>query len=677
MDRMPMTDTRAVGKRKPMTRGQKALAWIGGFIAFIAVIILILGLLNWNMLKPPIERIASAQMNRKVTIDGNLAVHILSWTPSATIEGIHIANPAWVTGGGDMTHIDKLSIQVRLLPLFHGQVIMPLLQVDHPNVQLLQAGNGDNNWTFGNPNKPKKPLKLPPIQRFEINDGQLKLDDAKRHLTFNGTVNSSEVQDGKNVQAFSLNGDGKLNGEDFTAKISGGPLLNVDVTKPYPFGVDIHAGPSHLAANGSITKPFDLGRFDTTLDLSGPDLNRLYYLTGLALPNTPPYAISGRLTRVDNTFQYTGLNGHLGSTDIHGQLGVVTGGARIMLTGDLASNKLKFEDLATVLGGAPAKSSPKSPDQVRVANAMAANRRLLPDATLQVNRLRGMDAKVKYVATTVTSETLPVRSASVNLVLDNGLLTLDPLVFGFSNGRIGGRLAINARHDIPAVDMDMRLSGAKIEQFMPAKFSGALTSTLAGRAKLSGSGLSVREAAGHATGEVTLVGSSGEIRDLFAQALGVNVVKSVGLLLSKNQQSTDLRCAIADFHAKDGLLTAQTLLIDTGPTLVRGDGTINLRDEQLDLKLKGSPKKPQLLHLNAPITVRGPLVGPKIGIEKSAAIGQSGIGVAIGVAINPLAALIPFLDPGDAKNVDCTDLSAKAAPPAPAPKVAKGTAPQT
>jgi uncharacterized protein involved in outer membrane biogenesis len=653
-----MTTNSPAPTLKPGLR--KALAWVGGVLAVLAAIILTLGLLDWNLLRHPVERIASAQLGRKVTIDGNLKVHLLSWTPGATIEDIHVANPAWVTAGGDMTHIDKLSVQVRLKPLFHGQVILPLLRADNPNLVLLQDAKGDNNWTFGNPNKPKKPFSLPPTERFEINNGRLRIDEAKRHLTFIGTVNSTDVQDGKNVQAFSLIGDGKLNNEAFTAKVSGGSLLNVDVKKPYPFSMDIHAGPSHVLAQGSITKPFNLAQLDTRLDLSGPDLERLYYLTGLALPNTPPYSLSGRLTRNGRHFEYRDLNGRVGDSDLHGMLAAETGGPRILLTGDLNSNRLKFEDLAAVLGGAPPKG-PKSPEQSVIAQKMAATQRLLPDARLNVGRLRGMDAKVKYVATAVTSDTLPVRAASVNLTLDHGLLTMDPLMFGFSNGKIAGKVAINARQDIPAVDLDMRLSGAKLEQFIPAKFSGAVSSTLGGRARLSGSGLSVRTAAGGANGQITLVGSRGEIRELLAQLLGVNVVRSIGLLLSKTEKETELRCAVADFRVKDGLLTAQTVVFDTGPTLVRGSGTINLKDERMDLTLRGEPKKPQLIRLNAPITVRGPLVAPKIGVQTSSTLGQAGLGVAIGALVNPLAALVPFIDSGDAKDADCSSLGAKAA----------------
>jgi AsmA family protein len=42
-----------------------------------------------------------------------------------------------------------------------------------------------------------------------------------------------------------------------------------------------------------VTRPFDLGRFDATLSLQGRDLSDLYLLTGVALPNTPPYRLKG------------------------------------------------------------------------------------------------------------------------------------------------------------------------------------------------------------------------------------------------------------------------------------------------------------------------------------------------------------------------------------------------
>lgn len=642
------------------------VAWGAGItLGVLVAIIVTLGLFDWNYLKGPVERIASARVGRTVKIDGNLSVKLLSWTPSASIEGLRVANPAWVKGGGDMTRIRKLDASVKLMPLLRGRVVMPLLHAEQPEVTLLRASNGDNNWSFGSTKKQPKPFSLPPIQKFEIINGRLRLDDAVRKMTFNGTVNSSEIEGGRTVQAFRLLGDGKLNGEDFAANVTGASLLNVNPDKPYPFTLDLRAGPSRAIASGAIDRPFNLARFSTTLNLQGPDLARLYYLTGLTLPNTPPYKVSGRLTRTNNLFEYTGINGRVGDSDLHGSLSVKAERPRPMLTADLKSNKLDFDDLAAILGGAPSRKGAISPEQMQMAAKLDATQRMMPDAPLNVGRLRAMDARVKYVATSVSADTLPVRRASMNLTLDDGLLVMDPVMFGFTRGEIGGKIAINARQTVPAVDVDVRMKGARIEQFIPAQYSGAISAGIGGRARLSGKGASVREVAGHATGQVTLVGSQGEVRAALAELLGVNVIKGLGLLLSGKDEKTELRCAVADFRARDGVLTAQNLVIDTGPTLVKGGGTVNLKDERLALRVKGEPKKPQLIRLQAPIVLNGPMRSPKIGLEPGPAVGQAGIGAVIGSVINPLAAIIPFLDGGEANDVNCAALGA------PAPKAAQ------
>jgi uncharacterized protein involved in outer membrane biogenesis len=643
----------------------RKVAWGAGITAgVLAVIVISLGLFDWNYLKGPVERVASAKAGRTVKIDGNLSVKLLSWTPSASIEGLRVANPAWVPGGGEMTRIRKLDVSVKLLPLFRGRVILPLLHAENPDVVLLRASNGDNNWSFGSTKKQPKPFSLPPIQKFEIIDGRLRLDDAKRKMTFDGKVNSSEVEGTRTIQAFRLLGDGKLNGEDFAANITGGSLLNVDPDKPYPFSLDLRAGPSRAIATGAIDRPFSLARFSTTLNLQGPDLARLYYLTGLTLPNTPPYKVSGRLTRTNNLFEYTGINGVVGDSDLHGALSVKAERPRPFLTADLTSKKLDFDDLSTILGGAPSRKGAISPEQAQIAAKMAASGRLFPDAPLDVSRLRSMDAKVKYSAVSVQSSALPLRKASMNLTLDNGLLTMDPVLFGFTRGEIGGKVAINARQEVPVIDMDVRLKGARVEQFIPAKYAGAITAGIGGRAKLTARGSSVRDAAAHANGQVTIVGSQGEMRAALAELLGVNVVKGVGLLLSGSDQKAELRCAVADFKARDGVLTAQTIVLDTTPTVVRGGGTIDLKDERLALRVKGDPKKPQLIRLQAPITLTGPMRSPKIGVAAGPAVGQAGIGVVIGALLNPLAAIIPFLDGGEADDVNCAALGAPTPKPA-------------
>lgn len=629
-----------------------ALSVVG---ALIVALLLFLALFDWNYLRGPIARYASHRLERPVAIEGDLRVKLLSWTPSATVDGLKIGNPRGYEG--DLADIDRLSVAVKLTPLLRGKVILPLLRVDNPDIVLLRDAQGRNNWTFKG-KSPGEPTRLPAIRRFEINHGKLRIEDGVRKLKFVGTVASSETVGSRTVQGFRLVGDGTMNSEPFKLNLTGGPLLNVDPDRPYPFDAEVRAGATAILAKGQITRPFDLGVFQTSLSVSGPDMSRLYYLTGLTLPNTPPYKVSGTLTRNDRRYRYEGLNGTVGDSDLHGWIGVTTG-KRLMLTGDLRSRLLDFDDLAAVIGGAPSTDPGEaaSTTQVKVAQTLKAQGRLLPDAPLDVSRLRRMDADVKYSAASIRAQKIPVRRGSVHVVLDNGVLNLNDLTFAFPQGQIAGKVAINGRPATPVVDLDMRMTGARVEQFLPAKFAGdAVSGGLVGRAKLHGVGKSVHQAASTADGAVTLVMPRGEIREAFAELLGVNVVRGLGLLLTKNQDKTEIRCAVADFQARNGVLYANQLVFDTGPVLATGGGQIDLRNERMALRVKGKPKEFRLVRLILPVRLEGPIRSPKLGVEADKAVGQVGLAAAIGSVLAPLAAVLPFVDGGLAKDANCAAL---------------------
>ena len=59
-----------------------------------------------------------------MAISGHLRVKLLTWTPSATVQGLTVANPPGRPGY--MTDIEKLTVSVKLTPLFRGKVILPL-----------------------------------------------------------------------------------------------------------------------------------------------------------------------------------------------------------------------------------------------------------------------------------------------------------------------------------------------------------------------------------------------------------------------------------------------------------------------------------------------------------------------------------------------------------------------
>jgi hypothetical protein len=55
----------------------------------------------------------------------------------------------------------------------------------------------------------------------------------------------------------------------------------------------------------------------------------------------------------------------------------------------------------------------------------------------------------------------------------------------------------------------------------------------------------------------------------------------------------------------------------------------------------------------APITVTGHLSSPSFGVKPGAVPAQIGAAVALGALFTPVAAILPFVDPGLARDADC------------------------
>jgi hypothetical protein len=636
-------------------------AWGGGAFAVLALgVILFAALFDWNLLRGPIAAEASRISHRPVRIDGNLKVHLLSWTPSASAERVFIGNPAW-THGGRLAQIGRLTVSIRLLPLLTGQVDLPLLSLEEADISLLRDAGGRANWRV-NPND-SNPLKLPPIEHFVLPDGHVRLVDEKRNMVLTGDVQTRENRIGSGAPpsgAFQLTGQGTINREPFTLRITGGPLINVRRDRPYPFDADLHAGATHIVAHGALPKPFDFGQVDTALTVTGDNAAKLDDLTDLTLPETPSYSLSGRFLRDGKVYRFHNVTGRVGESDLEGRFKVDDSTGRPDLHADLRSRRLNYKDLGSLVGAPPPSVRVTALQKAEAARLRAENR-ILPDATLNVTRVRKMDATLHYSADSVAApNNLPLRQVKLTLILDHGVMRLDPVSFTLPQGELSGRVRIDARGKVPVSDIDLRVYHIHLEDFFKQPSTAALEGAFEARAVLHGVGDSVHKAASTADGTLTVVVPRGEIRQAFAELMGVNVANGLGLLFSKDQRETGVRCAVADFHAAHGVLQARTFVVDTDVVTAMGQGNIDLRTEALDLTLQGHPKKFRLFHLNAPVTVTGHLKDPKFGLKPGKAPLQALGAVALGAALGPIAAVLPFIDAGLTHDANCVALVSQA-----------------
>ncbi|HTV49809.1 MAG TPA: AsmA family protein [Steroidobacteraceae bacterium] len=710
-----------------------------GIAVLLLLLLLAIAFFDWNWVRGPLSHAISARIHRPVSI---AALHgaLFSPHPHVRVSGLEIGNPAWA-GGGQMLSIEQLDIQFRFWPLLTGKLVLPRVTVLRPDVRLYRAADGRANWELGGESQragaKNRSTRLPLLHELLIESGKLSARDEVRKIRFEGTlaaqaangvasqeagaagaaasasaessaaspshvasaVSASARSSGEDVASarqqasqvaadtgtgFLLQGNGELNGKPFTLRMSGGPLIWAESHKPYPFDVRISAADIRASARGVVPRPFDLGQLDVTLSLAGRDLADGYYLTGLALPNTPPYSISGHLRRVGMKFEFSEVQGRLGGSDIHGEVTVQVASGHPILSADLVSHALNLADLGPTFGG----SAPTPAEEVEVSHASghpskAATHRgvakaltkgitgkgageggsayLMPTAKLQVERLRGMDATLHYRAEEVRAQSLPLRQVDLQLRLQGNVLRIDPFTFTLPQGTLAGSAVIDVRQSVPAEALDVRLSNVQLAQFHTKQSKQPLIEgTLVGRLRVHGSGDSMHAFASSADGTLSIVIPHGDIEQAFAEFAGIDVVRGLGLVLTKKSQQTPVQCGIADFSAQQGVATVKQLVFDTQVVIVTGKGDVNLRDERLDLQLNGQPKKFRIGVLRTPIEITGTLRHPAIGVKASKLVAQGAIAAALGVIATPFAAIAAFVDPGLNKNANCQALLADA-----------------
>ena len=532
----------------------------------LIVLVAVLSLLDWDMLRGPIARIASTHSGRTVTIPGHLRVQLWSSTPTVTIEDLRVANPSWELPR-PLLQLQRLQLQIELSQLFRGHLVLRRVEIDQPDLYLHQEKSGRANWTNDNvaptnPHAPApKPFSLPAIHELIIQSGKIALTDDLRKLQVSGTIQADERATTNQPDAFHIKGQGTINKEQFSMDVTGGALLAVDPEHPYPFALHITAGRNEISASGKVLKPFDLGQLQLQAAVKGKDLAELFYLTQLALPNSPPYSVQATITRDGEQFTVRNIKGSLGSSDIGGNIDVDNSHPRPLLTATLESEHLLLSDFGALTGskttstdsldkgganaavtGTSAKSAPAVPAT-----------HLFPDARLQTDRVRAMDADVRFKATAIDAGKVPFKQVELHARLKDGVLALEPVQFEMPQGRLSGNISIDARQKIPQVRMDVRAIGINLEQLKGSKpgASAPADGVMQARALIDGRGDSVHRLMADANGSFVVVIPHGDIRAAFPELLGIDL-KGIGLLIAADNGRAPIRCGVARFDIAQG-----------------------------------------------------------------------------------------------------------------------------
>ncbi|SCY01473.1 hypothetical protein SAMN05216420_10215 [Nitrosospira sp. Nl5] len=636
------------------TRSKRVL-FIFSLLVALAVIVFSVWF-DWNMVKPYIERQVTEKTGREFVIKGDLDVN-LSLNPLISTRGLSLANADWGTEQ-PMLNIDKLSFRVSLWDLLLGDIVLPQVSISQPRIILEKSVDGRRNWDLKK--EEKKPPELPKIGKLTLDRGTLLFRDPKTETDVTVRIFTDSASDDARETPINIAAEGKFTSLKFTAQIHGGEIVSLmDKTFPYPVRGKVQVGNSHAAFDGTITGLQALAAMDLKLELHGDDLSALYPIVGIVIFPSPPYRISGRLRHQQTEWSLKGFSGQVGKSDLGGDVLIDTAGERPMLRADVVSQVLDLEDLSGFIGArrAPQPQDSAAEKQEKKASIAAQRHRILPDQEFRVDRLRAMDADVKFTGKSIRNKDLPVEHLVTHLKIDNGLMTMDPVNFAVAEGNIVASVTVDARGEMPTGQAKVDVKKLRLSKLLPkSDLTKEGSGLIGGMAQIKSHGKSVGALLGAADGHFGLIMSGGQISNMLLEVVGLDGAEIIKFLFA-GDKNVKVRCGVADFDIKNGLMTSKAFIIDTTDTNILGEGQISLAEETIDMKLSPEPKDFSIVSLRTPIHISGTFKDPTIYPDKMLAI-RIGAAVLLGVFATPFAALIPLIETGPGEDANCRALIA-------------------
>jgi AsmA protein len=613
-----------------------ALKWTAWLVLALLVSLALFILFGMHLLRGPIERAVTEVTGRELRIEGDLRP-VWNWVyPRFRAEGVSFANPDWAAGDA-MFEARAVEASVSLLPLLRGRVVVPDLQLEGARLNLEQDAEGRKNWVLDGKQEPKQESRLV-VRDLTVDQGELKYRDAPRAIDLQARLSTD-------AQGTAFTAQGKYQGLEVAAKGHAGHVLSLrDSSTPFPLKGEARIGATTLVVDGSVTGIAGFEAFDTKVRLSGKSLSHLYQIVHVAFPETPAYTTSGRLVREGTVVRYEKFTGKVGESDLAGTLQVDTAGKRPYMSGSLQSRVMDLGDLGILVGtNQPRKGG------------------VLPDSPFDPDRWDSVDADVRIKAGTIKRpEQLPIEHLAARIQMKDRVLTLNPLEFGIAGGKLVGPVILDGSRDTIRAEVKMRVQSLQLAQLFPTlKQNRGSVGDLGGLVELTGRGNSVGRMLGSADGKIGVFMDGGRISRLMMELVALDLWDAAAVKL-KGDEQIPIRCAIADFAVKQGLMQTNAFVVDTSVVRVDGGGVVNLKNEQLDLRLSPKPKDNSIASLNSPLFVQGTFSDPKVSpdIGKLAA---KGVGAVVLGIINPLLAVLPLFKEGKGEDSNCGQLIAQAA----------------
>jgi len=634
----------------------------------ILFLILLVLFWRWDWFIPLVEARASAALGRPVTV-AHLHVHLGRRT-RIVADGVTIQNPKdFPKDTPPLARIAHLGVTVDVMAYIHHRILaIPAIDIDGPRITARQLPDGHNNYTLAVKTPKPKPgaesNPSPQLGTLTITDGQLHAEMPKLKADVTATFETAPAAGviARNGQTTELRAKahGTYAGQPITATLLTGALLSVRETKkPFPIDLHIANGDTRVALAGTVQNPLAFQGTNLDLTLQGADMADLYPLTGIPIPKTPAYKITGKLNYEVATrrIRFDDFHGVVGNSDLEGSIAEQPQGKKPDVTMDLASRRVDLADLGGFLGTNPGRATTKNAtaEQRHAAAAGARSGHLLPTTPINLPKLDAANIHLHYVGHHIEGRSIPLDSLDVRMDVVDGAVHLHPLIFTIGHGRVQGDVAIAPVSDKRVrLKADVHFDHVDVSRLMAATHAFRGAGAIGGRATIDGTGNSVATLLGDGNGGLALYMSGGSLSALLIDLSGLEFGKALLSALGMPNQ-TPVDCMIADFDLRHGQVATRALLVDTGEALIGGTGALDLKSEAIDFEIQTRSKGFSIGNLPAPIRIGGTLAKPAIGIGVKEIAARGGLAAALGFLAAPLA-ILPTIEFGVSDPHKCGEL---------------------
>ncbi|MEN0578122.1 AsmA family protein [Phytobacter palmae] len=681
-----------------MTKASKAIiAVTGTLVLLIVVAIIIIATFDWNRLKPTINQKVSTELNRPFAIRGDLGVvwerqkeetGWRSWIPWPHIhaDDIILGNPPEIPEV-TMVHLPRVEATLAPLALLTKTVYLPWIKLQKPDARLIRLSEKNNNWTFNLASAENNDPNAQPsgwsfrLDNILFDQGRIAIDDKVskadieilvdplgKPLPFNEVTGDSKDKTRVADYVFGLKAQGRYNGQPLTGtgKIGGMLALRSEST-PFPVQADFRSGNTRVAFVGKVNDPMKMGGVDLQLKFAGDTLGDLYELTGVLLPDTPPFETDGHLVaKIDSekssVYDYRDFNGRIGDSDIHGSLTYTTGKPRPKLEGNLESRQLRLADLGPLIGVDSGKGGEKAKqaEQKKGEKNIQPAGKVLPYDRFETDKWDTMDADVRFKGKRIEhGSTLPISDLTTHIILQNADLKLQPLKFGLAGGTISSNVRLEGDKKPMQGRAEIQARRLKLKQLMPnVELMQKTLGEMNGDADIRGTGNSVAALLGTSNGNLKLLMNDGLISRNLMEIAGLNVGNYViGTIFGDDE--VRVNCAAANLDLVNGVARPQIFAFDTENALVNVTGTASFASEQLDLTINPESKGVRIVTLRSPLYVRGTFKNPQAGVKPGPLIARGAVAAALATLVTPAAALLALISPSEGEANQCRTILAQ------------------